>query len=205
MINFLLRDIFSFALCQPVLQCFAWYPYSCAKFDLWQSLIRHEIIDFGFANAQYGCCLWYCDQPGLYSMFSCVLAFVQRSPPDISCSVQWKNRVFLVGAIENKPANLQSSCMRFSPIAFSGVLNAPSDFAGFKTQTCKAHVLSFPPIRASRCRLSWKKRPQPLPLLIRQSPKLRRARVAQMAHPIRPGLIEERTTASTARLADLRA
>ena len=120
------------------------------------------------------------------------------------CSTQWKNRVFLVGPRENKPANLQSSCMNFLPFGFSGLFRLSSHFAGFKMQTCKAHALFIPLERIRWFRVAGKKRSQLLPLLIRQSPKLRRTWVAQMAHPIESRLVEERTAASTARLADLR-
>jgi hypothetical protein len=42
-----------------------------------------------------------------------------------NCSIEWKIRVFLVGSMENKPANLQSSCMDFPSIGFSWLLKAP--------------------------------------------------------------------------------
>ena len=119
------------------------------------------------------------------------------------CSTQWKNRAFLVGPIENKPANLQSSCRDFLPFAFSGLFRLSSHLAGFKTQTCKAHALLFPFAKSGWFRVAGKKPSQLLPLLICQSPKLHWTWVAQVAHPIESRLVEERTAASTARLADL--
>ena len=70
-------------------------------------------------------------------------------------------------------------------------------------QTCKAHTL-FPLEKIRWFRVAGKKRSQLLPLLISQPPKLHRTRVAEMAHSIESRLVEERTAASTTRLADLR-
>jgi hypothetical protein len=100
------------------------------------------------------------------------------------CSAQWKNRVFLAGPSGNKPANLQTSSLDFSPIGFPGLINVTSSFAGFKKQTCKTHVLLFPFPWSRWFWFAGKKRLQPTPLLICQSSKLRRARKTEMAHLI---------------------